>query len=71
MGRITIPKETLTMLDIKEGDAMDIYVDGNMIILKKFNPGCVICGACSSVQVIKGKLVCDDCAEKIARNLLE
>jgi len=35
LGRVVIPKETRRMLDIKEGDPIEFYVDGDKIILCK------------------------------------
>lgn len=38
LGRIVIPKEIRRSLDIEEGDPMEIYVNGNQIILVKYEP---------------------------------
>ena len=35
LGRIVLPKELRRTLNIDPRDALEIYVDGNMIILKK------------------------------------
>lgn len=40
---------------------MEIYVDGEKIILKKYNPACVFCGEAANVQQFKGKNVCQEC----------
>ena len=37
LGRIVIPKETRRMLGIREGENLEILVDNNEIILKKYN----------------------------------
>ena len=44
LGRVVIPKELRKTLDIAEKDGMEIYVDGNAIILKKYEPSCIFCG---------------------------
>lgn len=38
LGRVVIPKETRKMLDLKEGDPMEFYIDGDKIFLRKYEP---------------------------------
>ena len=46
LGRVVIPVELRKVLAIKEKDSIEIYVDGNHIILKKYRPynECIITG---------------------------
>ena len=37
LGRIVIPKEIRRTLKIKEGDALELFVEDNSLILKKYN----------------------------------
>ncbi len=37
VGRITIPSEIREMFNLKKGDAIELYVDGDTVILKKRN----------------------------------
>ena len=37
LGRIVIPKEIRKNLRIKEGDNLEVFVDGEDIILKKYS----------------------------------
>ena len=43
LGRIVIPIELRRTLDIDIKDALEIYVDGDQIILKKYEPACIFC----------------------------
>ena len=54
-------------LDIAEKDALEIYVDGNMIVLKKYEPCCVFCGDAKDIMVFKGKNVCHNCAQEMQK----
>ena len=45
LGRIVLPIEMRRTLDIAEKDALEIYVDGNHIILKKYEPACIFCNS--------------------------
>ncbi len=40
LGRVVIPMELRRNLNITEKDALEIYVEGDNIILKKYTPGC-------------------------------
>jgi transcriptional pleiotropic regulator of transition state genes len=62
LGRVVIPIELRRTLGIEEKDALEIYVDNEKIILKKYEPACIFCGNASDVQHYKGKLICRECA---------
>ena len=67
LGRIVLPIELRRTLDIVEKDAIEIYVDGASIILKKYEPTCVFCGNADNVKLVKGKYVCADCLEEMKK----
>ncbi|WP_278730484.1 dihydroxyacetone kinase subunit DhaK [Anaerotruncus colihominis] len=56
LGRIVLPIELRRTLDINERDALEIYVDTNQIILKKYEPACIFCNNASDVvsECLKG-----------------
>lgn len=68
LGRIVLPKELRTVLSLKEKDALEIYVDGEEIILKKYEPACVFCGDAREVVNYRGKNVCKKCLEEMKNN---
>ena len=70
LGRVVIPIELRRNLDIAEKDALEIYVDGEQIILKKYAPACIFCSEASNVTSYKGKNVCKNCLEEMAENKL-
>lgn len=55
LGRIVIPKELRRTLNIEERDSLEIYVDGEQIILKKYEPSCIFCGDARDVINYKVK----------------
>lgn len=65
LGRIVLPIELRRVFDIAEKDSLEIYVDGDSIILKKYEPACVFCGNAKDVFVFKGKNVCPDCLHEL------
>ena len=65
LGRIVIPIELRRTLDIDLKDALEIYVDGEQIILKKYEPACIFCGDARDVINYRGKNICTKCLEQI------
>ncbi len=61
LGRVVLPIELRRTLDIAEKDALEIYVDGNTVILKKYEPACIFCGNAREVVTYKGRNICPDC----------
>lgn len=65
LGRIVLPIELRRTLDIAEKDALEIYVDGNTIILKKYEPSCIFCGNSTDVFTFKGRSICPKCMSEL------
>lgn len=66
LGRVVIPMELRRTMGIAEKDGMEIYVDSDKIILKKYEPACVFCGSAADVHDVHGKKVCGACASGIS-----
>jgi len=69
LGRIVLPMELRRTRGIKVEDSMEIFVDGDMVILKKYQPGCVFCGEADETQQHKGKTVCSSCLRDMQAQL--
>ncbi|MDD4601487.1 MAG: AbrB/MazE/SpoVT family DNA-binding domain-containing protein [Negativicutes bacterium] len=67
LGRVVIPIELRRVLAINEKDGLEIYVDNDRIILRKYEPACacVLCGNADNVSRFKGKVVCQECLKEI------
>jgi len=65
LGRIVLPIELRKNLDIEKEDPIEIYVDGDYILLKKYEPACIFCGNAKNVKRIRDKNVCADCLKEI------
>lgn len=63
LGRVVIPMELRRTMNIDEGDGMEIYVDNEKIILRKYQPGCS-CGAAENLIKINGVVLCHNCIDK-------
>lgn len=58
LARIVLPKELRAQLEISEGTPLEIYMEGNMIVLEEYARGCVLCGGVESLTEHRGQLVC-------------
>lgn len=64
LGRIVLPIELRRNLDIAERDELEIYVDGDRIILQKHEASCIFCDS-SVVEPFRGKYVCSACVKEL------
>lgn len=65
-GRFVLPMELRKKLRLdSQDDALEIFVDEDMIILRKYEPSCIFCGSMEELRDIKEKKVCRKCAAKI------
>lgn len=65
LGRIVIPIELRRNLGIDIKDGLEIFVEGDRIILKKYAPSCIFCGEAKDVETYKGKNICPRCFEEL------
>ncbi len=69
LGRIVIPIELRRTMGIEEKDALEIYVDNEKIILKKYEPACIFCGNAEEVINYKGKNLCRNCLTELSKEV--
>lgn len=67
LGRVVIPVELRRTLNIKTDDSLEVFVDGDYIMLKKYEPACIFCGNAKDVENIHGKNVCRNCLEEMKK----
>lgn len=63
LGRVVIPIEIRRSLDIRELDPLEIFVEGDKIILKKYAPGCQECGKVTNNLYGNRVLLCHGCVD--------
>ena len=66
LGRIVLPIELRRTLDIAERDELEIFMEDDRIVLKKYEPACVFCSSEQGLISYRGKNICQECARKIA-----
>ncbi len=65
LGRIVLPIELRRTLGIDIRDQLEIFVKEDSIILRKYDPVCVICGESGSLKEYRGKQICQNCIDEL------
>ena len=65
LGRIVVPKELRTTLDIQVGDPLEILVEGDKIVLQKYQPACTFCNGTDNIVYFQEKRICAACLAKL------
>ncbi len=63
LGRLVLPKELRKTLQIQSGDPVEIYVEEDRVILRKYQPVCIFCGSAEDLTDFGDKKVCKTCIE--------
>ena len=67
LGRLVIPKETRKAFNLNDGDPIEMFTDGDEIILKKYNPGCHCCGSMEHLTEVLGLKICPKCLKEFEK----
>lgn len=65
LGRIVLPKKMRENLNIDIRDQVEIFVEGDRIILQKHVLTCIFCGSDQDIVFYNGKRVCAHCIDGI------
>lgn len=65
LGRIVLPIELRRTLDISVRDELEIYLDDDKVVLRKYEPSCIFCASSRNLVVYQEKNVCRSCIEKL------
>jgi len=65
LGRMVIPIELRKTMNIDEKDSMEIFIENDKIILRKYQPGCMFCGETQNTIEYKDKTICKECLDNM------
>lgn len=65
LGRIVLPKKMRENLDIEIRDQVELFVEEDRIILKKYMPTCIFCGSEKDIVIFNGKRICGECLNSL------
>lgn len=61
LGRVVLPIELRRILGIDIKDSLEIYIEGDKILLSKHRDNCYICDGIKGIKQFKGKNICKEC----------
>ena len=65
LGRIVLPVELRRTLGLDVRDPVEVYVEEDSIILRKYQPNCIFCGSSKNVTNFRSKGVCMECRRQL------
>lgn len=65
LGRVVLPIELRRTLEIEERDLLEIMLEDDRIVLRKYQPTCIFCGAEEELTEYHGKRICGKCLKEI------
>lgn len=65
LGRVVLPIELRHTLNLDVKDPVEIFIEGNAIVLRKYEAACVFCGGSKSLSPFRDKLICSDCLRQL------
>jgi len=65
-GRIMLPEAFRVQLGIDKGTDIEIYMDGDAIVVEKYVRGCIFCGITEGTIAYQGQLICKSCIVEMA-----
>ncbi|UED70735.1 AbrB/MazE/SpoVT family DNA-binding domain-containing protein [Brevibacillus sp. HD3.3A] len=70
LGRIVLPKELRDTFRWKTGTPLEVYVDGETVVLREYAPGCTLCGEVDTpmTSLYPQKQICTACVDIIAKD---
>ncbi len=65
LGRFVLPVEIRRALNINLKDYLEIHVENDSIVLRKFQPSCLFCGNTEDNVLFDNKRICRTCLMKL------
>lgn len=69
LGRVVIPKEYRNVFGIRNGDLLDMTLEGDGIVLRRLESSCVFCTGTEGLAPFRGRLVCGSCRGELRDEL--
>ena len=58
LGRVVLPVELRRTLNLEVRDPVEIFIDGDAIVLRKYDAACLFCGAPRDLLSYRGNRIC-------------
>ena len=67
LGRMVLPCELRRVMDIKDRDSLEVFVDGDKIVLRKYEPACTFTGSAVDLLEFHGRKVSKQAIAEMAK----
>ena len=67
LGRIVLPAELRRLLELDDRAEVEIYTEGDTVVLKKHRPSCVFCGGQDELRTFRGSCICEACRQELTK----
>jgi len=65
LGRVVLPVELRRTLGLREGDLVEVALEGTRVVLTKVEARCIFCGSGADLRDFAGKRVCAGCVGRL------
>ncbi len=66
LGHFVLPVELRRSLGIVNKDSLEMFIDDDLLILKKYEPTCFFCKEqTTNVKIFNRRIICSKCIEMI------
>ncbi|QMV44441.1 AbrB/MazE/SpoVT family DNA-binding domain-containing protein [Cohnella cholangitidis] len=67
LGRIVVPKEIRRTMGVANTDPVEFFVEGDVVMIRKYAPGCTFCGSLVDLSTHWDKPICRKCTQEMAQ----
>ena len=71
LGRVVLPIELRRTLNLEVRDPVEIFIEGDAIVLRKYDAGCLFCGSPRELLSYRGKQICRSCLRQLREETSE
>ena len=65
LGRVVLPVELRRTLGLDVRDPVEVFVEEDCIVLRKYQPNCIFCGSSKNITYFRSKSVCTECRRQL------
>ena len=65
LGRIVLPIELRRNMNLDVHDPVEIFLEGDSIVLRRYESSCVFCGETHGLIAFRGKQLCSACVRQL------
>lgn len=65
LGRVVLPIELRRTMNLEVRDPVEIFLEGESIVLRKYEAACLFCGGGHQLTTFRGKQICGECLRQL------